>query len=262
MAWRTALVTVIATLIAAATPLRADASIRSRAKKMSNEAARLFAEKKFVQAAERFEQAYALDSKRLIRLRNAGRAYEEARAHQQALHCFRRYVKRVKSVKLREDAKTRIARLEARISAAEQAKLAPKPKPAVVPVARPKLAKKPPPPTIQRKPSDRVLPVSIGIAGVGALVSGGTLLWLASGASGDIDRAEAKGDYGYPGGETKLKDDRSLVGLNQTVGWGLVGAGLVGAGVSTWLLLRGETRVALLPAGPGSGPGLTGLVRF
>ena len=263
-----------------ATPRHAEASIKHRAKKMSDKAAKLFAQHKYRDAAELFEKAYALDSAKLIRLRNAGRAYEEARMHSRALHCFKRYLERASTPKLREDAKTRIARLEARMVAEQEPAAAMGRAPMVPsagaasgassgadkrvagadkrvagadssspPVATGAAASAATPavPTFESdaaiqvgSPRSLALPAAVGVGGVVAMIGGGALIYLASSAATDVDAAEAKGDYGYSGGSDKLVDDRAAISLNRGVGWGLVGVGAVGAGVAAWWAMRGD----------------------
>lgn len=264
-------------------PVDAHASIKSRAKRMSNQAAKLFAEKQFKAAAELFEQAYALDSAKSIRLRNAGRAYEEAKLYGQALHCFRRYIDRAGSAKLKEDAKTRIARMDALVTAKKRSK-------PVADVAQP--SKKPPASVVVEAPkqpvadvaqpskkpssiggsvsaspgakSSRVVPYAVGGASLVGLLSGGAILWQVGQAQSDVDAAKARGDYSYPTGSAKLESDESTISLNRGIGWGLVGLGVVGVGVSAWKSLSGAktATASLLPGGPGDGPGVTALLRF
>ena len=283
-------------------PRHAEASIKQRAKQMSDTAAKLFAQHKYRDAAELFEKAYALDSAKLIRLRNAGRAYEEARMHGRALHCFKRYLERATKAKLREDATTRIARLEARMVAEQQPTATMRRAPEVAPnraagaaagadkrVAGADASSNPSAsggapttggglatttpavPTFEHdaavragSPRSLALPVALGAGGVAVMIGGGALLFLASGATTDADAAEARGDYGYPGGSDKLADDRAAISLNRGVGWGLVGVGVVGAGVAAWLATRGgpAARTVLLPSGPSDGVGLTAVFRF
>lgn len=269
MARMTAGATLAVCVVLMVTPNEVEAGIKTRARRMSNQAAKLFAEHKYKAAAELFEQAYALDAAKVIRLRNAGRAYEEARLNKRALHCFRRYLERAKKPKLREDAKTRIMRLEARIAAAQRP-TPPTPAASAGASAGKKngpdgKASTAPVQVETRTPTrSMAMPVAVGASGVVAFISGGVLLWLAGSASADIDAAESRGDYKYPTGDTKLSDDRSAVSLNRGVGWGLMGVGVIASGAAAWLSLRGDSppRTALIPAGPSDGPGLTAVLRF
>ncbi len=277
--WALSGVVVVVTALAVAPSAHASTSIKRTAKTMSDRAAKLFAEKRFRAAAELFEKAYALDGAKVIRLRNAGRAYEEAGAPKLALHCFKRYVALEKSERLLADARERITRLQAAVSGGGGAAVQPKApaeqsrsKPAPV-SPQPAAAATPVPggqPSAQiaaAAPSARprwALP--LGAAGVGALAGGVSALVLTSKAAARVDAAEARDDYSYPGGSSKLSADRSTITLNRALGWTLVGLGAVGAGVATWAALRGTpgpaTGLSLAPVGPGDGAGFSAALRF
>lgn len=249
---------VLAVLLAVACPLVATAvraapspAILRQAKSMSNEAAHHFKAQRYLKAAELFEQAYALDPDMLVRLRNAGRAFEEADRDERALHCFVRYAERETDAKLVADAHKRIRRLKSTIAARRKAEAAQKlaaaqkltaatPPPPAQPVPAPT-----PPPTIAVAPrGPGVLPWIIGGAGLAALAAGGIWLLATESAAGDIARDDEAGRYDYPGGAAKRDDDGAAIGLNRVASWSVMGLGAAAAGTATWLLLRDDGAAA------------------
>ena len=235
----------------AACPQPANAAspeLQRQAKQMANTAAKLFKKKHYKEAATLFEQAFALDPDRDVRLRNAGRAYEEAGMLGNALRCFEKFEKITDSDKLKKDAQQRIARFK---EAGAQARTAsgttiarPAPKPATptpTPAVKPVIAAKKQP--VQTRPNWLITG-----SGGAILVAGVGLFVYANGVGGDIDTHESAGHYQYSGGASKLADDRSAVSTNQTAGIALAGAGALIAGAG-WFLLRDEVKdVSIAPS--------------
>lgn len=230
------------------------APILAQAKKMADEAAGHFHKKRYKQAAELFEQSYALDPSHLVRLRNAGRAYEEAGLDRRALHCFKRYAERATDPKLKVDADERIARLGAAVEKAEQAQQADEgSKPSAVAAPVVEVAKKP-----QIQPS-RTKPWLVTGGGVALLAGGGALLAMTLGAEADIEAGAADGLYT----DSKLQADRDTVGVNKKLAYGVMGFGAVAAGVGVWLLVRKPAQAAALAPMIGGGRlGLLATTRF
>lgn len=260
-------------LALAPAPAQARSAIEAKAARMSDEAAELFKSGKFAEAAERFEQAYALDADVIVRLRNAGRAWEEAGRPERAIHCFERYLRKERDAKLRADAEERIAKARALIAERQRAEAAPaaaadKPaadKPDLVAAGGGADAAA----TVRSAPArDRTLPIAVSAASAAVLGAGVAWIVRVNAADSRIGEATGAGQYDYPGGEAKLADDRATVSTNRGVALGLLGAGLVGAGVSTWLWLRGdsaapqEAGAVLLPRWTGHDAGLVLSGRF
>ena len=240
---------VLAVVLAIASPLVAcpvgaapSSAILRQAKSMSNEAAHHFKAHRYLKAAELFQQAYALDPDKLVRLRNAGRALEEADRAERALHCFVRYAERETDPKLVADANERILRLKAAIAARRQAEAAKKaaasaPQAPVAPIP----AQKPPLTVTAAKRGRGILPWMLGGVGLAALAAGGVWLVATESAAGDVARDDEAGRYEYQGGQEKHDDDRAAIGLNRVASWSVVGLGAAAAGTATWLLLRDES---------------------
>ncbi len=243
-------------------------AMRRQAKDMSNRAAKHFAHKRYIEAAELFEQAYALDHDKLIRLRNAGRAFEEAKRYDRALHCFLRYLERSEDPKLRTDAKERVARFRAELAKGSQDKAGPDK--TVVPDPPP--APRPDPNQVGNKGSAAGVPSAGAVAdpspgsGPGmapwligggglALVAGGVVWVLAANAAADhIDEDEEGGHYNYTGGDQKLSDDRSALSTNRIAAWSVTGLGTAAVAAGAWLLLSGGGDAHAAWPRPGLGP--------
>jgi tetratricopeptide (TPR) repeat protein len=245
------------TLGCLALPRTADASRMTRkAAKLSDEAGKLFKAERYREAAERFEQAYALDPRKLIRLRNAGRAYEEAGMGERALHVFERYVPLVDDAKLKADAEARIKRLQGELAAekaktrsaevvparaAEPAEGAPSrdPDPAVPKTATSAAVGADATATARASARASALPAWM-TAGGGLLATGAGVAWLvaAQRAGAQIDDDHAAGLYGYEGGADKRAEDRATVRRHRVGAWTTVGLGAAAlAGGVVWALL-------------------------
>ncbi|GEM_PF-3590668 len=254
---RTVVALALAAVVMAATvcilPGRANAGVSTKAlkreaRKMSNKAAKLFAKKQFRESAELFEQAYALDPRRLIRIRNAGRAYEEAGDSAKAVHCFERFLERTDNEKLKKDAKERIARLS---------KPAEKPAP-VVATPRPAPATKAPVVAATKQPEAGSSPMPLGLAAGGGVIAITGVVWLVQtlGAEGEIDESK----YVYEGGASELEADKDIVATNKLVSYSLMGVGVAAAGAGVYMMLSEPdskpSQARLLPA---IGPNYRGL---
>lgn len=264
-------------LLLPAPSARADAITR-KAKQMSDTAAALFAKQAFVEAADLFEQAYALDNRLLIRLRNAGRSWEEAGRPERALHCFERYLAKATNKKLAADARERIARFRAELAqrpkpaaptapvAADQPQEPVSPAPALVGVElhadTPAGA---PPQEAEEGEAARLSAPQTGgasawwIAGGGgaaALVGGAVWLALAQSAANTVDQDEKLGHYAYPGGEDKLSSDRAAVSRGRLGGWIAAGVGTAALGTAMVMILTGdEPEASALQPRLNPGPG-------
>lgn len=241
-----ALIRILACCLAVATTgplfaspaLASTKALRTRAAEMSEEAGKLFAEGKFREAAERIEQAYALDPGVLVRLRNAGRAWEEAKEPERAIHCFERFLERETDPALRKDAEERIARMRAEIAA----RAAPVTQPAAAdPTTAVMHSAKAPAP-------NRTLPWVLAGAGAASAAVGMGWLIRVQIADGVVSDGQGKGQYDYPGGDTKLADDKAALSSNRGIALGLLGVGALAGGVAYWLWPSQDTpAIAVTP---------------
>lgn len=243
-----------------------DAALRQRAREMSDDAARMFKSGKFAEAAERIEQAYALDPSVPVRLYNAGRAWEEAGRVDRALHCFERYLQVVEDAKERAEVAERIRRLKAAPTpvgaAASGAGPASPGGGASADPARPSAGSGAHPvTTVAADPArgSRWLAWTTS-AGAVALLGTGIGWHLATNAAAErID--QKSGQYDYPGGAAKRDDDHAVIARNRAVAWGATALGAAAGGVAAWLWLRSSpAQAALLPAANGRGAAI--LVHF
>lgn len=251
-------------------PVQARSAIGARAARMSDEAAAHFKAGRFLEAAELFEQAYALDADVIVRLRNAGRAWEEAGRPERALHCFERYLAKETDPKLRADAEERIAKAREAVAAAKQ------PDQPASDSAEPAPSEAAPvQPSTQVEASGGgvpawALPLSASLGSVALVLTGVAVRQKAEDVAGNFTLHDAAGHYDYPGGAAKRADDESTIATNRGLAWGLIGGGAALAGVATWLWLRdgdddGENEqagVRLLPVAAGSNAGLVLSGRF
>lgn len=251
MAATTALLGALASAVALpAAPrpaLAATKALRTRAAEMSEEAGKLFNEGKFREAAERIEQAYALDPDVLVRLRNAGRAWEEAKEPERAIHCFERFLERETDPALRKDAEERIARLRAEIAARAAPAAAPAPTANPAPEAAAHA---------QGTTSGTTLPwVAAGVGAASAALGIGWMIRVQM-ADGVISDAQAKRHYDYPGGDAKLRDDKAALSSNRAAALACIGVGALAAGAAYWLWPSATSEsVAVMPV-VGHAPGL------
>ncbi|MCB9739650.1 MAG: tetratricopeptide repeat protein [Deltaproteobacteria bacterium] len=253
-------------------PAQARSSLDAKAARMSDEAAAHFKAGRYLEAAERFEQAYALNADVIVRLRNAGRAWEEAGRPERALHCFERYLAKETDPKLRADAEERIEKARAAVAAARKAE-----QPAVdaATPAAPAASSTAPRADVTASSGgvpSWSLPLAASIGSVGLFLTGVAVRQKVEDAASNFELHDAAGHYDYPGGAGKRDEDASTIAQNRGLAWGLVGGGVVLAGVATWLWLRdgdaesdGKTEqagVRLLPVAAGSNAGLVLSGRF
>jgi len=243
--------------------LAASKALRQQARKMSNKAAGHFHAKRWQQAAELFEQAYALDPAKLIRLRNAGRAYEEAKLNERALHCFKRFAERTPDAKLKADAHTRIARLEKELvpKPAE-----PPPKAAPKPADADPIGAKSAPAVTDNAGSSSSKAASWFVIGSGglAIAGGATLLAMTLSKEQEVDDGERDGLYSSA---DALAADRATISSNKTGAYAGLAVGAVVTGVGVWLLMStddedGAKAATLAPMWSDGRAGMLASVRF
>ncbi|MEY3013258.1 MAG: hypothetical protein RIT45_1993 [Pseudomonadota bacterium] len=266
------LVVALTSMVATTLPRGAVArsAIEARAAKMSDEAAAHFKAGRYLEAAERFEQAYALDPEVLVRLRNAGRAWEEAGRPDRARHCFERYLEKEQDPALRKDAEERIAKARAAIEARSQAENS-------APSATPAASGKGEHATTAGAAGDVTvhaasgrdwqLPLAVAVGGVALAATGAGWFVAAQDKADVVEQADKAGQYAYPGGASKREDDLATIDRNRIGAVALVGVGVAGLGVATWLWLRDGTEtqeagVRLLPRWTGRDAGLVLDARF
>ncbi len=255
--------------------------IARQAKQLSNRAALLFKRGDFVVAAEFFERAYALDPQVSIRLRNAGRAYEEGKRIARALHCFKRYLTLCDEPKLIEDVKGRIARLHRELNAKDYSQDAAPTTSASKTTLSTKMpsqkvksghqsmleSTKPRPQINSTKPS---VAWKVGSLAAGLIGLGGGVYWLlrTGSAEAEIDDGVASGSYNYDGGASKLIKDQDTVRINRAFAGVVSALGAASLGVSLWLWLRRDSqsnvtsKVTWTPVGPNGLPGASASYLF
>lgn len=228
---------------------------------IADEAAVLFKQGKYLAAAELFERSFALNPRKLVRLRNAGRAYEEAGRLEYACLIFERYLQQAPISPEKIEVKQRLERLRRLLD------LVPQSKPDVSPAG----------PAVDAKVPDQ-LPVSLSVPVQGGVVEEAgedsrTLPWLAVAAGAAVfvggagwgvatelhaaeveDSAASKGSD-YPGGFAKLEADRAEVRSNRGYSWGTAGLGaaILGGGIYWVLQTRSAEKAVLAPAADGRG---------
>jgi len=200
---------------------------RDEGKDLADEAAERFKSQRFVDAAELFERAYALNPDKVVRLRNAGRAWEEAGRLDQARHLFRRYVELVPEGADRAEVRLRLARIEARLAPVAR----PEPEPAVV--AEPAPSPAPAPTVVQPDPVAQPRAGAWTLAAAGAAALGVGVAWVLytnrlvsryehDAAAGSYDYATARSsDAGFD----KAEADSNTLKLNKNIAWTLTGVG-------------------------------------
>ena len=241
-------------------------------KDIADDAAVAFKDQRFQQAAELFEKAYALGADKIVRLRNAGRAWEEAGKLEYARTQFQKYLDKVKSGPDHDEVVQRLARLEARIAdekaqreAVEQsAKAIAEPANAIEPAAPAQVAVAAEPDATVREPGQK----SNGwlgwtlIGGGAVLAAGGTALAvMTESANGRLNDQSAAGLYSAD----KLAEDRAVILRNRVAAFSLVGAGAAGIIVGAILTARSGHEPASQPSAfvtPAGGVGVCWSGRF
>ncbi len=228
--------------------------VRQRAKKMSDQAAELFANKRYLGAAELFEQSYALDNRMHIRIRNAGRAYEEAGELERALHCFQRFARLTREAELAADARQRIARIEIHLKASGES---------VAAATTPGAGTQPADAATDIEPVNRNQTMFWLSAATGGALTIVGIAWTlrTENAADALDRDLASGMYAYPTGATKLEKDRKTVASNRWGCYPTVALGVAAIATSVWLSMAPDDDVAVLPMAS-SGPGITWVIRL
>jgi tetratricopeptide (TPR) repeat protein len=201
-------------------------------KALSDQAAASFKDGHFLQAAELFERAYALAPDKLVRLRNAGRAYEQAGRLEYARLVFQRYLQLAPEGPDKAEVQARVDKLDARL---KPPPVNPLPPPAVMQTGMHdvRLHKAEPPPP-------RVLGWTL--TGSGGLALAGGIAWLvAVGRAQDrMDTDVAAHHYDYPGGDAKRSADDSKVSTQRALAWTTLGVGAAALGYGVYEVLRSE----------------------
>lgn len=278
------------------------AAVKSDAgKALADEAAALFKQGHYLQAAELFERSFALAPDKLVRLRNAGRAYEEAGRLDHAKLLFERYlslapespertevVERLRLLELRLETDKRSAELARQEALRARAKAARKtdeepvaatptpeaPAPAAAGPTAEEVERSTPLPTVEPavRASHAQWDPATGwwIAGGGAAVLLAGAIWQTQVVADQeqLNRDTLAGRYSGPGG-SKAHDDRQATLTNtQRATFVLMGVGTaaVGAGLAWALWPRDKAasagKVSVLPAAGPHGAGATLSILF
>lgn len=244
------------TLVSAAPQAVANPAHADAGKALSDEAAALFKEGKFMQAAELFERAFALNPEKLVRLRNAGRAYEEAGKLDYARLLFERYLNQAPDGPDKDEVRLRIEHIDHVAAAAKKAE---EPPPAKLPGADAKPVD-PVSHAVDTKPEGTIAaPVenggprwaawAVAAVGVGAAVGG--MLWVGqvNAANSRVVTGWAEGKYDYPGGSKDYEDNVNTVGKQRNLAWTTAGIGAAAAlGGAVWAMWPTQaTKIAVVP---------------
>lgn len=235
-------------------------------KVIADEAAGHFKAGRFLQAAEMFERSFALNPSKLVRLRNAGRAYEEAGKLEYACLIFERYLQLAPASAEAAEVKQRLVRLR------EQLALTPPARAEGASAAGPSADREPDklpvslslPAATASAQSDREEPrvAAWATSGVGVALLLAGAGWAAANESTAAEIEDQAARYGsaYAGGLSQLRDDRAQVRTARWLSLGTagVGAALIGGGLAWALWPKSAERAVLLP----SRDGLTLAVRF
>ena len=220
------------------------AAPRDAGKPLADQAAVLFKAGKFLPAAELFERAFALNPSKLVRLRNAGRAFEEAGRLDHARHLFQRYIELAPAGRDRDEVQDRIAKLTARLAptATAETVTATGPPPAPQQAARHAesgAAADSPTPTVRTdSPQASRWPRWLA-AGAGAGLAAVGVVWLAQVADAQdrFDSDVAAHHYEYVDGPAKRSQDEDVLERNRVLAWTCTGLGVAGAvGGVLWAL--------------------------
>ncbi len=213
-------------------------------KSIADDAALAFKEQRFQEAAELFEKAFALSNDKYVRLRNAGRAWEEAGKLEYARTQFQKYLDKVPTGPDHDEVVERLARLEARIAQKPQV---PKAEPAVavqpaVDVFAPEPAAVPAEPVAHvQQPAgstNRWLGWTVVGAGV-ALVAGGTTWFLMTQSANARMQDDVAANRYTP---DKLSHDEQTIMNNRILASSLLGVGAVGIIVGAVVAVRSGTQ--------------------
>ena len=230
-------------------------------KAIADDAAVRFKEGKFLEAAELFERSFALNPRKLVRLRNAGRAYEEAGRLEYACLIFERYLQQAPVSAEKVEVKQRLERLRRLLELVPQSKpetggdaVSPEGK---VPDKLPVSLSIPLEGSLAEEAAEEGRPLPWVALAVGAAVLAGGAAW---GVVNELDAASIEDNATtlgseYPGGFPKLEADRQDVRTSRYLAWSTagVGAAVVGGSLLWALLPRSAERAVLAPAPDGRG---------
>lgn len=230
-------------------------------KAIADEAAMLFKERKFLEAAELFERSFALNPRKLVRLRNAGRAYEEAGRLEYACLIFERYLQQAPISAEKIEVKQRLARLHRLLELVPQPKAGGQPdgsaEEAKVPDKLPVSLSVPLEGGIAEEAGDdpQTLPWLVVASGAAIFLGGATWATVTELSASDVESKAAKLGSEYPGGFAKLEADRDDVRSARVLSWGTVGLGaaVLGGGLIWAWLPRSAEKAVLAPAANGRG---------
>jgi tetratricopeptide (TPR) repeat protein len=212
-------------------------------KTIADEAAGHFKAGRFLQAAEMFERSFALNPSKLVRLRNAGRAYEEAGKLEYACLIFERYLQLAPQSQESAEVKQRLVRLREQLALSPPAKTDPaaaaSPRADQVPEKIPVSLSVPTAGATAEADRSEPRTAAWATAGIGATLLLGGVGWAAANESkaSDIEANAASQGSDYSGGIGQLRADREDVRSARLLSWGTAGLGaaLVGGGLA-WAL--------------------------
>jgi len=265
--------------------LPASAAPKDAGKEVADQAAERFKEGKFLEAGELFERAFALNPKMLVRLRNAGRAFEEAGRLEYARVIFQRYLDQAPDSEEKQEVQARMVKISLKLKENIEEKQAQTPKveqqmrsdakgatapestrpgEPTAPAAK-DATEKTTPASPKTQPAETAeasgatgsrLSEWLG-AGAGAAVAVTGAVWLAKtmAAATAVDKDYQAGNYAYgPDGDTKYATAQSTLSTNKIVGASLLGAGTVATGIFVYLALRHPEKVAKVDIIPDIAP--------
>ncbi|MBM4345777.1 MAG: tetratricopeptide repeat protein [Deltaproteobacteria bacterium] len=227
----------------------APAARQDLGKPLADEAAAHFKEGRFQQAAELFERAFALNPEKLVRLRNAGRAYEEAGRLEYAKLLFERYLQQAPDGSEKDEVKQRVDRIDETLAARKQAELAAARKSALAD-ARP--AADGATSTVAADATGETPAVAWATLGGGVAMVAGGAVWAVLTVQAEQRKNSGlnKGQYSYPGGDDKLTADRAAILRNQIAAYATLGVGAIATGVGLWWAFLAPARPAALTVAP------------
>lgn len=249
-------------------------------KALADEAAGLFKAGKYLQAAELFERSFALSPDKLVRLRNAGRAYEEAGRLDNARLVFERYLALAPASPEREEVAARLARVQEALAAQRRGEAAPaapaasKPAEASAPSPAPATPVTPTPVPLERPAapaaSDRAPTIGArrlstpklpwALMGGGVVVAGlgvGWQLYVMS-AQNQLNAQSRAGLYDGPNGQSAYAVQQDEIHNAERAAWTLIGVGSAAALAGGYLLWRQRATEPRVTVWPALGGGMAG----
>ena len=230
-------------------------------KLIADEAAVRFKEGKYLEAAELFERSFALNPRKLVRLRNAGRAYEEAGRLEYACLIFERYLQQAPISAEKVEVKQRLERLHRLMDLAVQPGAngsgeGPA-RAAKIPEALPVSLSVPVDASATEEPSDdtRILPWATAASGAALLLGGAVWGIAAELQASEVESTAARLGSDYPGGFKQLESEREGYRSSRALAWGTAGLGaaIATAGLVWAWLPRTAEKAVLAPAANGQG---------